>query len=1086
MECNKEEAIRAKDIAEKRMQCRDFIGARKMVLKAQQLFPDLENTLQILTVCEVHCSAETKVHGLEDWYGILQVEPTADDSWIKKQYKKLAFLLHPDKNKFAGAEAAFKLVGEAHRILTDQTKRSVYDLKMNASRKAVGPNPAHQTRPSATRKQPEVPKNYTTHPGASFANLNQTWATQQQTHASQTFWTACPSCGIRYQYYSTMINRALRCQNCLKPFVACDINAQGVPTGMKFGCPLNQSGIFQHKDSEIQKNASQKGNGEGGSSNMDTQENAGGRSTVPEPVTRAFGQGNRNKMQDSRCADNGTGGKNEVKVEKVKLEKVNKRGPSRNASQKRQRKTVMESSDRNGSDSASAFETSGNAAASNTGNVGGRYPRRSGRQKQNVAYNEDKDNSDADDLENSSGFKRSRTDGSSHCGDQGGKTSSGNDVDAAPISKNNLPGASRSIYAEEDMPSINKQEGNGMKESRDTTGKGATEKNSKDGATLNPGDPEIVIYADPEFHDFDKHKSFAIGQIWAMYDDIDAMPRFYARIKNVSSSGFKVHFTWLEYDPIDRAKIDWYDKKLPVGCGEFTLGETENSDDIRMFSHLTYCMKGSKRNSYVVYPRKGEVWALLKGWDSKWRLHPDEHRQYEYEVVQVLSDFSVDTGVDTVYLVRVEGFVSLFCQGTRRLHIPHGELLRFSHMVPSYRLTGKEREGIPEGMFELDCASLPTNWKAMFPSVALNEIRGNVDDTGHENGVPAFIPGTRESKGADEYEVHCTIGSNIKTNGKIQVETPPEVPDISSEGLKGIHKSKNGQAGGSKSAAVDLGKTASDRMPSDRLVNVKEKHLDGPSTSTGNAVKNHNDAMPDALSHLYFVYPDSEFYRFELERSKETFKPGQIWALYCEEDGFPKYYALVSKVDSGDFKVHVTWLDCCPQLQEDTKWANNELPFGCGRFKLCSGRHAKETYDTVETFSHLVVAAHVEKKPQYDIYPQINEVWALYRNWSVHWQLSDVQNCYDKADYEIVEVIHSSDSVMKVKILEKVDGFKSVFRAKRTNGNLTTLDVFRNEFLKFSHRIPSFRLTEQRGGKLRDCWELDPASVPEIFCRKTN
>jgi curved DNA-binding protein CbpA len=29
---------------------------------------------------------------------------------IKKQYRKFALQLHPDKNKFSGAEAAFKLI----------------------------------------------------------------------------------------------------------------------------------------------------------------------------------------------------------------------------------------------------------------------------------------------------------------------------------------------------------------------------------------------------------------------------------------------------------------------------------------------------------------------------------------------------------------------------------------------------------------------------------------------------------------------------------------------------------------------------------------------------------------------------------------------------------------------------------------------------------------------------------------------------------------------------------------------------------------------------------------------------------------
>ncbi|GAB2266288.1 hypothetical protein Dimus_001305 [Dionaea muscipula] len=113
MNCNKEEAVRAKGIAEMKLESRDFVGARKFALKAQQLYPDLDNISQLLCVCDVHWSAQNKMSGNEsDWYGILQVEQTADETLIKKQYRKFALLLHPDKNKISGAEAAFKLIGK--------------------------------------------------------------------------------------------------------------------------------------------------------------------------------------------------------------------------------------------------------------------------------------------------------------------------------------------------------------------------------------------------------------------------------------------------------------------------------------------------------------------------------------------------------------------------------------------------------------------------------------------------------------------------------------------------------------------------------------------------------------------------------------------------------------------------------------------------------------------------------------------------------------------------------------------------------------------------------------------------------------
>ncbi|KAA3468606.1 Chaperone DnaJ [Gossypium australe] len=130
MECNKEEAIRARGIAEHKMKNDDFEGAKRLALKAQKLFPELENIAQLLAVCNVHHCAKLKLNGSEmDWYGILQLDRSANKSSIKKQYRKLALLLHPDKNKFAGAEAAFKLIGEANAVLADQTKRSLYDMK---------------------------------------------------------------------------------------------------------------------------------------------------------------------------------------------------------------------------------------------------------------------------------------------------------------------------------------------------------------------------------------------------------------------------------------------------------------------------------------------------------------------------------------------------------------------------------------------------------------------------------------------------------------------------------------------------------------------------------------------------------------------------------------------------------------------------------------------------------------------------------------------------------------------------------------------------------------------------------------------
>nr|GMD90122.1 uncharacterized protein LOC109159457 [Ipomoea batatas] len=165
-----------------------------------------------------------------DWYGILQVDRSADEVTIKKQYRKLALVLHPDKNKFPGAEAAFKIIGEANVVLSDQTKRSIYDSKCRASVRSTSISmrqPPHQVNP------PVRSKFFSNGFTSQFSGQNHYQKVQSTSSVRETsFWTTCPFCSVRFQYMREIVNRAVCCQNCLKSFIAYDLGYQGVPTGV--------------------------------------------------------------------------------------------------------------------------------------------------------------------------------------------------------------------------------------------------------------------------------------------------------------------------------------------------------------------------------------------------------------------------------------------------------------------------------------------------------------------------------------------------------------------------------------------------------------------------------------------------------------------------------------------------------------------------------------------------------------------------------------------------------------------------------------------------------------------------------------
>ncbi|KAL8042638.1 hypothetical protein ABFX02_09G065900 [Erythranthe guttata] len=190
MDCNKDEAVKAKEIAVKKFTEKDFRGAKKFALKAQKMFPDLEGVSHLLAVINVYLACEKTINGEYDYYGIFGVDRFVDVQTLRNRYKKMALALHPDKNKSIGAVEAFKIISEAWEVLSGTYTRSAYDLKLNN----VGSS-SQTTKPQNVPTQPHIPES-TTRPHVRWAASGPTSGpTRPQTQGSATNLQNCPCCG---------------------------------------------------------------------------------------------------------------------------------------------------------------------------------------------------------------------------------------------------------------------------------------------------------------------------------------------------------------------------------------------------------------------------------------------------------------------------------------------------------------------------------------------------------------------------------------------------------------------------------------------------------------------------------------------------------------------------------------------------------------------------------------------------------------------------------------------------------------------------------------------------------------------------
>ncbi|CAI5468392.1 unnamed protein product [Closterium sp. Yama58-4] len=758
MECNREDAAKAKELAEAALSSGDYARARRLVTKAQSLFPNLDGLTQVSAVVEVHEASLNRVGGDVDWYALLQIPAFCDDdSQIKKAYRRLALLLHPDKNKTSGAEAAFKLLSEAFTVVSDKQKKAVHDAKRRVnvttgrSGAAAGAKASRsqQKAPAAAKPPPAAPA------GAAAAGAGGQGAGNQ-------FETRCPTCGTRFLCLKDAMAAVVQCIICKSSFKAVPATASA-------------------------SNASAAGNAAG---------------SVEEAL--------RARAEEERAQRERVAGEVQQEQAKAQVRRQMQMDELLERRQRQQAKTAAAAAGASGAENGTAgvqaaaaggeSERGGMGQAQGAGGgvgedeemVGG-GTRRSARSRKPVVYHLGDDDDDDDVMEVTeaeAGMKGVNGVGAGGGGqprrpraDQdaavGGDSSKGSGVDGRHGMAGDASGRVQGEGNSMDVPmegkpgmsshAARKEEGSGKKsgggkrngflregEVVELISSDEEEAESEEEEEEEGGEAQRFSVPDPDFHCFDDDRTeetFRQGDVWTLYDDSDGFPRFLGAIRQVSHVPFSCTIVWLEPAALSKkrtaaataitqteaaaALADPAERAEP-SIGYFKFGKPTTLDSVNTFSFRISKLLSPNARTATVLPEIGQVWALYAERSFARR------RYYLVEVIPAESSIPLPsdpavasaaaaTGVHGVtamgwravwFLERVPGgvFSSLFQR------IPGGtqfvRLNSFSHLVPSFHLQGNESSPKrlpppPRGALELDPAATPSNLAPFLPTMEL-------------------------------------------------------------------------------------------------------------------------------------------------------------------------------------------------------------------------------------------------------------------------------------------------------------------------------------------------------------------------------
>ncbi|KAM6550552.1 hypothetical protein CsatB_000360 [Cannabis sativa] len=698
-EDGEQKAKRLKALAEAKYKAANLKSALKDVKRAYRLCPNLDGLSSMVTSFEILSAASKST--THDWYKILQVEPFCHINTIKKQYKKLALLLHPDKNPYLGSEETFKLVNEGFRVLSDKVQRKEYDTKLR-----------NQIQDEKIRESKEFPV------------------------SGETFWTTCSRCQLLHQFERKYLGHNLVCRSCQKSFEAVEVG-NGETAKHKFrvrserlksknldGDERIAGWIPKSKLSKVGLGRSQMDSGELGNERVksvelkkkdgDVKKGVGGgewsggrlrkrMSSVGDVMERSQPKRARIDEETMTLAELRSEIKSKTRQEKMSKLKVNeeKEKAKRQIEEKQKAKKDKEEKER-------------------TKKVNEEKEKEEKERTKKVNEEKEKDKKERARKENEK--KESE------------KSERAKEKEIKERAKKVNEKKERAKKESDKKRSDNSKEIKDSETQRCSLLKKSKDLQSMKHGTLDKirtlpleGDkmskkslPGIMLVEDSDFYDFDKDRigrSFKQGQVWAMYADDDGMPRDYGLIDEVVSvNPFEVKLSWLDFqDSRDEGLLCLEKMGFNLSCGRFKVSRKTSIDSVNIFSHVVDCERAA-REVYRIYPKKGSVWAVYteSTFSVEGRNVTTTDRRRHYDIVLFLTTYSEMHGLSMAYLEKVAGFKTIFKRREIGSHaikwLEKDEVQFFSHQIPARKLSGGEASELLKDCWELDPASLPADF----------------------------------------------------------------------------------------------------------------------------------------------------------------------------------------------------------------------------------------------------------------------------------------------------------------------------------------------------------------------------------------